>query len=88
MLIGDKWKIETKKNNIVLSRFTAKHSTRGRPVPDRWDDVGYYRTMHEVLEDLVELEVFEIELKDLRFIVAKIDEVKEMIREAVVNVTY
>ena len=83
MLIGNNWKIEADKLNVIISR---KHSGDKNPRTGEtstkvfWSIEGYYSNMRDALRAMVEQEVRDTQLKDLQVIVAKQEELYELIK--------
>lgn len=79
MLIGKKWKIEADSLNIILyKRYTVK-ATDKKPKHDYWKVEGYFSRVENALAYLVDLEVAETELKDLRTVIEKLNQLYELI---------
>ncbi len=80
MLIGKKYKIESDALNVTLFRQTVvkKGSKAGKV---NWTPIGYYSRIQHALKGLVDLEVKETELKDLKTVVAKQEELYKLIIE-------
>ena len=77
MLIGKNWKIESTSLNVILSRLkTVKPKDKSKAPYKAWEPFGYYARVSEALEGLVEQGVRDTELKDLRTVVDKIDELR------------
>ena len=73
MLIGTKYKIESPLNVILSKKGKTKEGE------EKWTGIGYYSSVKSALHGLVEIEVKATELKDLKTIVAKIDELHKLI---------
>ena len=67
MLIGDRYKIESDSLNITLYR-KGTSKVNGN---NYWRPISYFSTVGNALEGLVDLEVAETGLKDLRTVVEK-----------------
>ncbi len=77
--IGEDYRIGADAMNIILyERHIGKR--KGVVGKDVWTQAGYFSTVQNALSFLVEHEVKKTELKDLNDVVAKIEEVKAMIR--------
>ena len=74
MLIGKKYKIEADAMSVTL--FKKGESKAGKVT---WPTLGYFATVQNALEHLVDLEVSETELKDLTTVVKKQDELYKLI---------
>ena len=75
MLIGSNWKVESDDLNVVLSR---KHiiQTGKKKGEEAWSVEGYYSTVSNALEALVEARVRGTELTDFKKVVAEIEAIK------------
>ncbi len=78
MNIGKDWKIEADELNVGLLR---RH-TRKADGSTYWQPYGYYSTVANALQGLVDVEVKQTALKDLETVVKKIDELYEWISRA------
>lgn len=76
MLIGDRYKIESDSLNITLYR-KGTSKVNGN---NYWRPVAYFSTVGNALEHLVDLEVAETGLKDLRAVLEKQKELDQLIR--------
>ncbi len=74
MLIGKDYKIETDKLNVTLSK--GHISKKG---VESWYEIGYFSSIQNALKHLVNLEVQETGLKDIRTVIAKIEELYKLI---------
>ncbi len=72
MQINDKWKVEADSRDI----FLLNKETKTRP----WKRYGYYATLHNALVALVNQEVRDADLVDLRTIIDKLDSLYDLIR--------
>ena len=88
MLINDNWKIESNSLNIILYKkrtVTGKcpnslNQTKTENIgKEIWETKAYFSNIKSALMRLVELELLTTELKDLKTIVIKIDELQNMI---------
>ena len=79
MLIGSNWKIDANTRNVILSRKKIKHKIDTGKAYTQWEEVGYFATVAGALHELVNQSVRDTELKDLKTIVAKIDNLHDMI---------
>lgn len=78
MLIGKDWKIETVPFNVVLYR--RSQPKRGiKQVGERWYPIGFYSSVQNALQALVDLEVEETHLVDLKTVVDKQAELHSLI---------
>ena len=76
MLIGDKYKIEADSLNITLyERAKSKTSVT------QWRSIAFFSSLQNTLEHLVDLEVMQTGLKDLRIVVKKQDELYSLIKQ-------
>jgi len=75
MLIGRNWKIESDSMNVTLfKRGVSKKSGK-----ETWRGEGYFGTIKEALHELVNLEIRQTGLTDLKTINNKIEELHELI---------
>lgn len=79
MLIGKNWKIEADTLNVILSKRRLKKPKDGKPALEYWEAMGYYSSVANALKDLVNYELRETALVDLRTIVNKINELHKLI---------
>jgi len=79
--VGKDWRVRTDASNIILERRRRVLAKGKKPAHDYWCPEGYYSTVKNALEDLVELKVRESNLKDLKTVVAEIDRVYKLIEK-------
>jgi len=79
LIINKEWKIETVPMNIVLLKRSRIKAKPDKPAHDSWSVKGYYSSVKNALKGLVGFEIVDTELKDLKTIVAKIDELYALI---------
>ncbi len=65
--------------NIVLLKRNRIKAKPDKPAHDSWVVAGFYSSVKNALKGLVGFEVADTELKDLKTIVAKIDELYTLI---------
>ncbi len=82
MLIGNNWKIEADTDNVTLSRRSVAKVGK-RAGLETWKPEGYFSTLQNALRFLVDLEVKETHLTDLRTVIAKQEELYKLIKESV-----
>lgn len=75
MQIGNKYKIESDRNNVTLFK-KGKNKKTGA---DTWHAEGYYPTVKAALHGMVEIEIKLTELKDLQTVLTKITELHNLI---------
>jgi len=75
MLIGGKYKVESDSLNVTLSKKEIAKKTGFI----RWRPIAYFSHLSDALDYLVDLEVKETGLKDLRVIVEKQKELYQLI---------
>ena len=75
MLIGDKYRIESDSMNVTLYE-KAKSKTPGKIT---WRAIGFFANPKNALHHLIDLEVMETGLKDLRAVVGKQEELYRLI---------
>jgi len=77
MLIGKDWKIGSDSLNLILyRRRVSKKSGK-----ERWSIAGYYSSIKNALEALADNAILETDLKDLKTIVKKQDEIYQLIKK-------
>ncbi len=79
MLIGKDWKIESDNLNVKLIKRYIRKATADKPRGEYWVAEGYYGTVKDALRGLVEHKVRATLLKDVKTVVAKIDELYKLI---------
>jgi hypothetical protein len=79
MLIGANYQLEGDNLNITLSKRMVSKRT-GKPY---WEAVAWFTTLKGALTYLVDLEVAETKLTDLKTVVAKQDELYALIGTAI-----
>lgn len=67
MLVGDKYKIESDTYNVTLYKRVRVKKTGGI----RWQPIAYFANLHNALRYLVDLEVMETGMADLKTVVKK-----------------
>ena len=82
MLIGNNWKIETDAENVILLRRSVG-KTGKRAGLETWTPAFYLATLQNALKFLVDLEVKETHLTDLRTVIKKQEELYKLIQESV-----
>jgi hypothetical protein len=75
MLIGNKYKVESDSLNVTLFQKGVSKSNEVY-----WRPIGYFSSLENALDHLVDLEVMETELKDLRAVVEKQKELCQLIK--------
>ena len=80
MKIGKNWKIESDSMNITLFKRHTVKATPTKPAHNSWSAEGYYSKIQHALKGLVDFEVKETELKDLKTVVEKQDELYKLIK--------
>lgn len=83
MLIGKEWKIESSAENVTLSRKSMRKEKKTGEIKEKWTADGYFRTVQQALKELVNQEVRDTKLVDLKTVVDKIDELHKMIDEKI-----
>jgi len=79
MLIGKNYKIESDSLNVILFYGSIQKRRATNEPFERWNPIGYYSTVKNALHGLVNREIKATELKDLQTVVAKIDELHQLI---------
>lgn len=74
MLVGDKYKVESDSLNVTLYK---KESIKKGGI--RWRATAYFSNPKNALEHLVNLEVMDTGLKDLKTVVKKQEELYDLI---------
>ena len=75
MDIGHKFKIESDSLNITLSKRRVSEKTH----KEYWQSIGYFSRFGNALKSLIDLEVRETHLEDLRVVCEKQDELYKLI---------
>ena len=83
MDIGKKYRITADGLNITLSKRFMTKPRDGSLTVEVYRAIGYYSSPSTALKALVGLEVRETELRDLRTVVAKLDEIYKKIDQAI-----
>lgn len=78
MRINDDWRVTSDPYNVILSRRVK--NKEGEPT-DRWETVGYCRTVHDALEYMTRLAILGTGMEDLKHVVRKVDELHKAIRK-------
>jgi hypothetical protein len=81
MLIGQDYKIESEKYNIVL----FKKRINEKKYSEVWEPQAYFSSLSNALRYIVTLEVEETALNDVDKVVNRIKEVEDMIYEALAD---
>jgi hypothetical protein len=76
MLIGDKYKVESDTLNVTLY---YKQKPRKSSEVERWRPFAYFSSPKCALKHLINLEVMETGLTDLKSVVEKIDELYRLV---------
>lgn len=76
MLIGELYKVESDSLNVTL--YKKEVSKKDSVI--RWRPIAYFATVKNALEHMVNLEVNETGLKDLKTVSEKLDEVLAVVR--------
>lgn len=84
MKIGKNWEIKADDNNVTLLRRHRVKATDKKPAHDTWAVKGFYSSISNALKALVDFKLAESELKDLKSIIQKQEEIYTMI-EALTN---
>ena len=79
MMIGKNYKIDSDSLNVILSHKIRRKAKAGDTYID-WQIMGYYATVENALQGLVNQGVRDTELTDMKTIVAKIDELQRLIQ--------
>ena len=80
MNIGHNWRITSDAMNITLLRRTVPKGGKNKGKVN-WVPIGHYSRVGSALKGLVDLEVALTDLKDLKTVVAKQDELYKLIEE-------
>ncbi len=87
MLVGKNWKVEADDKgalNVILWRRNTGMNvkTKKQANSENWTAYGYYATVRNALDALVDQGVRDTGLVELRAVVARIDEIHAMIKDA------
>ena len=86
MIINDNWKLEADDLNITLLRKRGKSHARSKVGAESYEPF-YYATIAGALHGMLEKEIKSTQLKDIKAINAKIEQVKQDINNAFVGIT-
>ena len=75
MLVGKSWKVESDVLNVTLYRRIMSKKTG----EERWHAEGFYSTVAHALKGMVNMQIKETGLKELKIVVEKIDELHSLI---------
>ena len=87
MLIGKKWKIGADSQNVILYRKKKRTRKDTNEVYWDWETLGYFATVENALQELVNQGVRDTQLKDLETIVAEIKKLGILLRALPKNLT-
>ncbi len=79
MLIGKNWKIESDNLNVILSQKKRRTNKETGKAYDYWKPIGYYSTIPNAMHGLVDQGIRDTELLDFETIIAKINELHNLI---------
>lgn len=80
MKINDEYNLTTDKDmNVILMKKYQKKQIEGEEVQYDFKPCGYYGSIKQALKDFVRKEMFVTELKDLKTIQSKIEELENTI---------
>lgn len=79
MKINEEYQITSDDMCVILMKRYQKKQKEGEPVQYDFKPCGYYRDVKQALEDFVRKEIFTTELKDMKTIVNKIEELENTI---------
>ncbi|WP_312286646.1 hypothetical protein [Terrisporobacter sp.] len=80
MKINDEYNLTTDKDmNVILMKKYQKKQIEGEEVQYDFKPCGYYGNIKQALKDFVRKEMFVTELKDLKTIQSKIEELENTI---------
>ena len=79
MLIGKHWKIGSDSLNVILYKRKQRTRKITHETYEDWEEVSYFATVANALHELVNQGVRDSQLKDLKTITARIDELHTMI---------
>ena len=79
MEIGIRYKIESNAKNVILyEKVKRKRLSTGETYED-WREIGYYATIKNALNELINQKVRDTELKDLKIVLKEISDLREMV---------
>ena len=81
MQVGKNWRIKSDPLNIILMRRHTTRPKEGKESKEYWTSEGYYSSLASALKGLVDMEVKETELKDLKTVMAKLGELYKLIEK-------
>ncbi|MBU2177667.1 MAG: hypothetical protein KJ556_21455 [Gammaproteobacteria bacterium] len=79
MLIGKNHKIESDSMNVILSKKVKRVKKDTGEKHDAWQCIGYYATVANALHGLVNQNIKDTELTDIKAIAAEINNLHKMI---------
>jgi len=85
MEIGNRYKIESDPLNVILYKKVDRKKKDTGEIYEGWQAVGYYATVENALNGLVNQKIRDTELKDLRSVLGAISELREMITIALIK---
>ena len=80
MLIGKRFKIESDSMNVILYRKRKRTRKDTQEVYWDWETLGYFATVENALQELVNQGVRDTQLKDLETVVAEIKKLGILLR--------
>jgi len=75
--LNKKWAIGGDRDNIILYQKSKPKAVGGKPA---WRTAGYYSNLHNALTALVNFEVKDTHLESLKVVIAKLDEIYDLIK--------
>lgn len=79
------FRIKTASLNYILEVYKPPREHRGKIISESWEEVGYYTSLRSVLKAYLEKSVNEVDATDFEQVVAKVEEVKEVIQSIKVS---
>ena len=72
MEIGNRYKIESNAKNFILYEKVKRKGLKTGETYEGWREIGYYATLEGALNRLIDQNVRDTELKDLKIILKEI----------------
>lgn len=80
MIINDEYQVTTDGDaNVMLMKKFEKKTEEGQPTEYGYKAIGYYPTLKSALKDWTRKELFSTELKDLKTVNDKLEEIHNII---------
>ncbi|MDX9803784.1 MAG: hypothetical protein RBS96_07215 [Dehalococcoidales bacterium] len=81
--IGDSYRLRTDGLNIILEAKKKRYKKDTKEPYDSWEIKGFYSSMESALKGMVDIDIKEHDLQDVKTIVARIDLLQTLIAGAI-----